>query len=138
MRLKKEITRLAEQAKVVEFPSPPKGFQRFRDDLYAVIHENCGYDIARTLEYDEYEEAFYVTVNRSGIPLAIRERTEPQDDFNMVLTKMIDIDPKGDIAAKVDEINKVAHHLNMTHNLLAVMLEKQRQGYKMVDLTEAS
>jgi hypothetical protein len=130
------IKRLEDQGQEIAFPKPVPGFDRFRSDLYAVINENCGYPIAKTLEYDEYEETFYVTVKRSGMAVAFDEdNLGPMDDFNMELVKLMPIDPREPIGPQIDAIERLQHHLNMAHNLLAVLLEKQRQGYKMCDLS---
>lgn len=128
MRMKKEIQQLEKMSENIEFPKPPPGFSRFRDELYAVINENCGYPIAKTLEYYEYEEKFYVVCEGAGKPFTLRERVNPLDDFNMSLTRVVDINPREPLLPQIERINEVQNHLRLTHNQLVALLELHRKG----------
>lgn len=136
MRMKREVEALDIRARKIVFPSACDQFSRYKADLKKVIEENCGWGVAKTLEYDEYEHTFNVRLTVSGQLLAKVERSEdnPADNANVKLTTYVTIDPREPLAPQLDKINMTKTSLQDRHNLMAILLLKLREGYKMAKL----
>lgn len=101
MRRKRKVELIEARAQHIVFPSACDQFSRYRADLTNVIEENCGYGVAKTLEYDEYEHTFNVRLTVSGQLLMKSEQNEnnPADKANVELTAYSIIDP-GSLSAR--------------------------------------
>jgi hypothetical protein len=136
--MKSKIIALVKKAEKINFPVYDWEFDTFGNDLKAVIEANCGYSIAKTLQYDEDDGTYYVTVRASGVPHYTHHEPVPQDNFCVALERAVTIVPQGHLSAQIDAINDAKEHLETTRNLMIGMLDLQRAGYKMCDLSESS
>lgn len=136
MRMKREVELLEARAHHIVFPSACDQFSRYRADLTEVIEENCGYGVAKTLKYDEYEHTFNVRLTVSGPLLVKVERNEnnPADKANVELTAYSIIDPREPLGPQIEQINLTKTALQDRHNLMSTLLLKTREGYKMAKL----
>ena len=133
MRQKKLMKQLEDKAGTVCFPKSDDSFSAFKRDLKRVVEENLGYSIANTLEWDEHEQVFWVTVDVSGslLPTLFRKSVSalPEDDRVAVkLTKCLKIDPHYDLAPQIAEIDRVREHLQSRYNMVQVLLELHLEG----------
>jgi hypothetical protein len=136
--MKREICDLQMKAEKITFPTYDWEFDRFGTQLKAIIEANCGYSIAKTLQYDEDNGTYYVTVRVSGIPCWDHSNPTPQDNFCLTLERAVTIVPEGNLMPQIEAILDAEQHLNKTRNQLTVMLDLNRQGYKMCNLSESS
>jgi len=75
MRTKGLIKRLEEVASEISFPTEPDhNFGHFSRDLRTIIEQNLGFQIAKTLEYAEHEQTFFVTLESTH---TAREEVRP-------------------------------------------------------------
>lgn len=130
MKNKKLIHSLNASSDKVEFPGLNSPFHQYMERLQTVVYDNCGYDVSKTLEYDELEKCFFVTVSH-GLPtyFVSIDRTEA-DKFNLNLDKVMRIDPLMPIGEQIEEIMQVKKHLRETLCLLMSLLEQQRTDRK--------
>ena len=127
MRMKKEIGALQQRAKGLKFPVANEQFDRFTKLLKDILEENCGHDIAATLEYDEYEQLYFVEVSASGLLLNPRsESTKKEDTFHAELVRTVTINPKRKLHAQVQDVVDAYEHLQESHRLLSILLESHR------------
>lgn len=129
MRLKKEVATLEEAVRDVKFPKPNIEFERFQKKLRDIIEENCGHPVSRTLEYDEYEQMFYVTIKASGCPTyhGLQE-VAANDKFNIQIQRMFAIAPRASLGPQIEALQKAQEHLKQRHTLLCLLLEKYQMG----------
>jgi hypothetical protein len=129
--MKSKIKGLETRAEKIEFPTYNWEFDRFITDLQEVIEANCGYSIAKTLQYCEDDGTYYVTVRASGVPFYSHHEPVPKDNFSLALERSVTIVPQGCLSTQIETINEAKEHLETTRNLMIGMLDLQRAGYKM-------
>ena len=129
MRLKKEVAALEEEVKDVQFPKPNIEFERFQKKLRNIIEENCGHSVSRTLEYNEYEQMFYVTIKASGCPIyhGLQE-VSANDKFNIQSRRTFAIAPRASLSPQIEALQKAHEHLKQRHTLLCLLFEKYQMG----------
>jgi len=133
MRGKKIIEKLQAMSGVMVFPTENHAFGHFKGELRRLIETNCDYAIAKTLEYDEHDQKFYVYVQASGIPFCSSERdpSDPTDSACVTLNKCVTIDPKAPLGPQVENIIEVQDLLQRQHGRIGTFLQLAKQGYQM-------
>lgn len=139
MRMKKEISDLEARAKTITFPKADDNFGHFQGWLRKVIDENCGYPISKTLEYCDYGQKFYVTIEASGQLLLGRDRDETDivDRACVTVHLSVEIDPREPILPQIEHIIEMKEAVQRRHNLLGGFMYCHKQGYKMAKPDES-
>ena len=123
MRMKKEIADLQARAALVEFPIANHKFNKWEEKLKEILTENLGYRIAKTLEYDEYEQNFSVFLEVSNmLSDCVIDTGNPDDQCCMTLSKRVIIEYNEPLVPQIEEINRVREHLYERHNRLRALL----------------
>jgi hypothetical protein len=130
MRLKRNIADLEVKQAFVKFPVANCKFERFTERLREVINQNCGCQIARSLEYDEYEEAYRVTVTKRGRPGGlVGLEVDDVDDFSITLEKCVLIKPEEPLSPQIDNIIEVREHLHKRYLSMCVALDVDNDSF---------
>ena len=133
MRMKKEIVDLEAKVSDVVFPIADHSFGRFTGWLRKIIEENCGYQIANTLEYCEYEQGYfvYIEVSNQLLPLNEREADDEADTANCTLRRTVLLNPKQPLTPQIEKINAVREALQKRFNLMSMCMSLYKEGYRM-------
>jgi hypothetical protein len=125
VKQKKEIEKL--DTSNVSFPKANNAFDTYKARLRKVVEFNCSFAIAKTLQYDDYEQEFFVTVSASGVlvPSPFQDGSEA-DMANVAVTREMPIDPSKPIGPQLDAINNTSAAIQHRHNTLANFLIKER------------
>jgi hypothetical protein len=125
VKQKKEIEKL--DTSNVSFPKANNAFDTYKARLRKVIEVNCGYAIAKSLEYDDYDQIFFVTLGVYGVlvPTTLQDGSEA-DMACVNVSREIVIDPSNPIGPQIDVINNTYAALQHRHNVLSNLLIKER------------
>lgn len=125
MRMKQQIKEMEHKAEALEFPAANHRFDRFQANLKEVVEYNCGYAVAQTMCYDDYEQVFCfdVSVRRRPLP----RQDNDLDKFSMTLSTCAFIYPKKPLAPQIERIIEIQEHLDTTFTTLTVLLSDQRE-----------
>lgn len=132
MRLRKRADEMT--TRKVEFPKPEHGsFSDFRSTLYDIVYENLGCNVAKTLEFDPYEQVFFLTLADTQRALCHRERSEFGNgaDFLLSCSVQCDIVPtvaiRPQIEALIEKHKELIHQRQLLQILYTQHLEKQQE-----------
>jgi hypothetical protein len=128
MKLKQEIESLDTRRAEIRFPSPDvnRQFEYWQADLRDIIGTRCGFDVAKTLEFNPFEQRFTVQVSaRVNLSIGSCGTGLAADNMWMELQKTVSIYPLGSIAPQIERILLEQSYVNSRLALLQKLLKGQ-------------
>jgi hypothetical protein len=126
MRSKEQITNLTElelSGLTINFPKAPgPEFHDYRYKLRNALQDNVSGSVASSLNYDDIQRLFYVTVRVFSLPLDLSAARG--DGFDCELSKVFYIDPKKCLIAQMDAILALRKHLQARSDLITDLLSE--------------
>jgi hypothetical protein len=124
MRSKEQITNLTElelSGLTINFPKTPgPEFHDYRYKLRNALQDNVSGSVASSLNYDDIQRLFYVTVRVFSLPLTLSAARG--DGFDCELSKVFYIDPMKCLIAQMDAILALRKHLQARSDLITDLL----------------
>lgn len=122
MRNKQQLQALYEKSKDLTLPKYNHGYELLVSGLKEALSENFGYPVAKTLEYDEDNQCFWVRLEK--------DYTLPKIDtfprVRQVLNMTVEIDPKLPLLPQFQYIETCIKKLNEVSVHFACRYEESR------------
>lgn len=125
MRHKRQIQVLTNKGKDVPLPKHDYQFTTYTSMLREVLEENFDYSVHKSLEYDDYDQVFWVTLKVDGLMThQLRDEWPSRDRIGMTLSFKAMIDPRADMMQQLYAIKEQLEHMKERHLLLQALLYK--------------
>jgi len=107
MRNKQQLADLSQTGQTIVLPKYDANFERFKSKLHDLLVDNFGLAVARTLEYDNHQQVFFVKLSMwTTLP-----KCEGTPVIRQELTTEVEIDPRTPLLTTFNTIEDCMNRL---------------------------